>query len=221
MKVAIDAGHGGRDPGAIGNGLREKDITLDVARRLKVFLERCGIGVVMTREDDVDVSLGERCRIANAHQVNLFISIHVNAGGGVGAEIHIIGGGGRAEVAANKVLPYLIDSGGFRNRGVKVSNFQVLRDTAMPAILAENGFIDNSSDAFKLAKPAVLQSIAEAHAKGICEYFGVAYKAEVSSPTPIVDKDIYLSVRVLQSKSDALIKEILSMGYACKKLDLA
>jgi N-acetylmuramoyl-L-alanine amidase len=219
--VCIDAGHGGADPGAVGNALREKDINLDIARRLRSILQRCGIGVVMTRESDVAVGLAERCRIANVNRVDLFVSIHVNAGGGTGVEVFIVGVGGRAEVCAKKVLPHLVKDCGFRNRGVKVNNFQVLRDTAMPAILTENGFIDHSSDVSKLTNPVFIQTIAEAHAKGICEYFGVAYKAEAPTPAPTLDKDIYLSVRVLQSKSDALIKEIHSMGYACKRLDLA
>jgi len=189
MKVAIDAGHGGSDPGAIGNGLYEKDINLNIAQRLKSLLENCGIEVVMTRADDSFISLSQRCNIANTHQVNLFDSIHINASGvgsAAGVEIHVLGKGGQAEVAANKILPHLTRNGSFYNRGIKVSNFQVLRDTAMPAVLTENGFIDNIFDAGQLSNLVVLQAIAEAHAKGICEYFNITFK-ETIQPKPIVD----------------------------------
>ncbi|MBM3244898.1 MAG: N-acetylmuramoyl-L-alanine amidase, partial [Candidatus Omnitrophica bacterium] len=79
-KVVIDAGHGGNDPGAIGRtGLREKDVNLDIAKRLSKLLRDEGVEVVMTRSSDVFVSLGRRCSIANNANADLFISIHANA----------------------------------------------------------------------------------------------------------------------------------------------
>lgn len=79
--IAIDAGHGGKDPGAIGvNGLREKDVVLDIALRLKTYLtEQYGMKVLMTRADDVFIPLEERTAMANANNADLFISIHANA----------------------------------------------------------------------------------------------------------------------------------------------
>jgi N-acetylmuramoyl-L-alanine amidase len=80
FKVVVDAGHGGKDPGAMGrSGLREKDVNLDVARRLAVFLEERGVDVVMTRRSDVYVSLEDRTAIANRVNPDLFVSIHANA----------------------------------------------------------------------------------------------------------------------------------------------
>ncbi len=93
--VVIDAGHGGRDPGAQANGVREKDITLSVALKLGEYLrERLGINVVYTRDDDRFIELRDRGRIANEHGSKLFISIHVNAArssSAVGTETYFLG----------------------------------------------------------------------------------------------------------------------------------
>ena len=185
MKVCLDSGHGGYDPGAVGNGLLEKDITLDVCLQLKPLLEVNGIRVILTRDGDYATGhlegnliseLQARVNIAEENNVDLFVSVHVNSGGGTGLEILISGAGGDALTAANKVLPYLVQLGGWANRGVKVQNVMVLRETTMPAILTENGFIDNAIDSAKLKDPKFRRTIAVAHAKGVCDYFGIQYK---------------------------------------------
>ncbi|MBI3318865.1 MAG: N-acetylmuramoyl-L-alanine amidase [Candidatus Omnitrophica bacterium] len=78
--VVIDAGHGGKDPGAIGRaGLREKSVTLDIARRMRDLLQQDGLNVVMTRDSDRFISLSRRCQIANQERGDLFVSVHANA----------------------------------------------------------------------------------------------------------------------------------------------
>jgi len=231
MKVCEDPGHGGYDPGACGNGLQEKDITLDIALRLRPLLIHNGIEVIMTREGDyapghlehdLNGELYERVRIAENAKVDLFVSIHINSGGGTGEEVLISGTGGRAETAAKKVLPYLVQVGGWANRGVKTQNVLVLKETSMPAILTESGFIDNAADAAKLKDSNFRQALAVAHAKGICDYFGIQYKEGMSKVAAVkADKDVYLSVRVLDSKADAVTRQIIAMGYATKRLELA
>jgi N-acetylmuramoyl-L-alanine amidase len=184
-KICLDPGHQTKDvdTGAQGNGLRESILTLDICQRIKPLLEFNGFEVVMTREGDtipgvttLNQSLQQRCYIANAAQANLFISVHVNAGGGTGTEVYICGRGGQAERLANIALYYLVQQCAWKDRGVKVANFYVLTNTAMPAILTENGFIDNASDAAKLADPDFRQRIAVAHAKAVCDYYGQTYK---------------------------------------------
>jgi hypothetical protein len=194
MRVAIDPGHNssGFDTGAQGNGLLEQDITLDIGLRLKPLLEANGIQVVMTRTggqvagviNSVTDSLQARCDIANNAVVDLFVAIHINAGGGTGSEVWVVSTGGRAEKAANAVLARLIASCGWANRGVKVTNDYVLKYTDAPAILTENGFIDSVSDSAKLKDSAFIQAIAVAHAKGICDYFGITYAEQPPQPTP-------------------------------------
>ena len=185
MKVCLDPGHGGYDPGAVGNGLQEKDITLDVCLKLKPMLEYNGISTILTRdgdyapghlEGDLIGELRARVSIAEENTVDLFVSVHVNSGGGTGVEVLVSALGGRAETAANQVLPYLVQVGGWTNRGVKTQNVLVLKETSMPAILTENGFIDNATDSARLKDPNFRQALAVAHAKGICDFFGVQYK---------------------------------------------
>ena len=187
MKVCLDPGHGGYDPGTVGNGLQEKDITLDICLKLKPILEYNGISTILTRdgdyapghlEGDLKGELWARVDIAEKNKVDLFLSIHINSGGGAGEEILVTGLGGRAEIAANQVLPYLVQVGGWTNRGIKTQNVLVLKETSMPAILTENGFIDNATDAGKLKDPDFRQALAVAHTKGICDYFGLQYKEE-------------------------------------------
>jgi hypothetical protein len=188
-KVCIDPGHqsSGFDTGAQGNGLLEQDITLNIGLRLKPLLEANGIQVVMTRTggqvpgviNSVTDSLQARCDIANNAVVDLFVAIHINAGGGTGSEVWVVSTGGRAEKASNAVLARLIASCGWANRGVKTTNDYVLKYTDAPAILTENGFIDSASDSVKLKDPAFIQGISIAHAKGICDYFGIQYKEKV------------------------------------------
>jgi N-acetylmuramoyl-L-alanine amidase len=212
-KICLDAGHNnyGADTGAEGNGLREQDITLDLVLRIKPLLENNGFDVVLTRSGDyVDgphdtlvQSLQTRCDIANNAGVDFFDSIHVNAGGGTGPEICIQSTGGQAEDAANTILPYLVNAGDWYNRGVKVRNLQVTRDTNMPAILVENGFIDTTTDAQKLADPNFRQALAEAHVMGICKFFNVAYndsQYEIDSAILIYTQDDLETAKRLFSK---------------------
>ncbi len=93
VKVVIDPGHGGKDPGAMGNGLREKDVVLDIARRLAKYLKRAGVKVYMTRNSDVFIPLKERARKANKIMPDVFVSIHANASrsrSGRGIEVYYV-----------------------------------------------------------------------------------------------------------------------------------
>lgn len=88
-KIFIDPGHGGRDPGAVGNGMRESDIVLDVSRLLGNIIEAAGIDVTLSRTDDRALTVNERWQAANAWAATHFISVHVNATGGTGSETFI------------------------------------------------------------------------------------------------------------------------------------
>lgn len=197
-KVCIDPGHNeiGADLGASNGDLIEQVLTLKIAGKVKAGLEFQGqFDVIMTREGEtvngpsttlID-SLRTRCRIANEANVDLFVSIHINAGGGTGSEVLIYGEGGKAEQCANIMAPLIAEAGDWTNRGVKVQNIQVLRDTNMPAILTENGFIDNAQDHQKLQQELWLDLIAEAHVMGICSYFGVSYKSSQTAAPEITN----------------------------------
>lgn len=171
MKIFIDPGHGGKDPGAVGNGLREKDLALDISIIQKALFEKLGHEVKISRATDVFVDLYERVREANAWGADLFISNHVNSGGGQGVEVwHSIYGGKGKEYAykVEKELSKLINSRGLKTkRGKNGDYLYVIRSTRMPAILNEFGFIDNASDAIKLKDNTFRQQLAEAVVKGI------------------------------------------------------
>lgn len=199
FKVCIDAGHNevGADNGARCKNLVEEILTLTITKKIKKGLEAQGnFTVIMTRDGQtvngpattlLD-SLRTRCKIANEANVDLFVSVHINAGGGTGSEVLIYAVGSKAESCAKIMAPLIADAGSWTNRGVKTQNVHVLRETTMPAILTENGFIDSDKDYQKLLKDSILQNIADAHVLGICNYFGVQFRtvttAAVTASTP-------------------------------------
>ena len=177
--IAVDPGHGGDDPGAVGpSGYTEAECALDIGLRLRDLLEAGGAEVVMTRTTDVTVSLSERVNIANNAGADIFVSIHNNAFDGTAQGIETFYYEGlppdsdAAELSHN-LQDELIDEIDSPDRGVKTANFYVLRETWMPASLTENMFIDNPEEEAKLMDPSVRQRIADAHYRAICEYFDV------------------------------------------------
>lgn len=179
MKVFIDPGHGGADSGAIANGLREKDICLTISLMLRNILiqEYTGIFVKLSRTTDRTLTLNERTDIANKWYADLLISVHVNAGGGTGFESFIYHGKYANKERTDRWRGLLHDeivrATMWRDRGRKQANFHMLRESSMPAVLTENGFIDTVENAKKLKNEAFLEQIANAHAVGIAKIFGL------------------------------------------------
>ena len=177
-RICIDAGHGGKDPGAVGrSGLNEKDVNMQVALKVAdLLMDR--YTVVMTRTDDQYVSLGKRCDIANQSKSRLFVSIHCNA-----AENHEANGietfhyytSTRGKLFANAIQRGLIALTDRRDRGVKAAGFQVLRDTSMPAALIELGFITNAEEEQLLQNEEFQNACAKAIVKGIDDFFDRGY----------------------------------------------
>lgn len=149
IKVFIDPGHGGKDPGASGYGLQEKNVVLDIALKTAEKLSRgyLGIAVNLSRTTDKFIELEERSRMANDWGSDYFISIHNNAhtGSANGFESFIHNGNVSKETKdmQKKIHEYLINRIDATDRGMKDANFNVLRNTSMPAILIEYLFIDN------------------------------------------------------------------------------
>lgn len=149
-KIAIDPGHGGRDPGAVFEGRQEKDDVLDLALAVGQILEDSGIDVVYTRVDDIYNTPYEKATMANNSGADLFVSFHRNAmptpGSAGGAEVLVYSDEGLPADLARNVLDQLAEVG-FQDRGViERKNLVVLRRTQMPAALLEVGFIDNPAD---------------------------------------------------------------------------
>ena len=166
--VVIDPGHGGGDRGTHWNGLTEKLLTLDVARRVETFLRDHGVATVMTRRSDRTVSLDDRARLANRFSGSLLVSIHFNANRITGISGHeTFYRSDRGRGVAQSIQRSLADALPGPDRGVTNNNFAVLTRTKGVAVLVECAFISNKAEAARCATPSHRQRIAEAIARGI------------------------------------------------------
>lgn len=181
-RIYIDPGHGGSDPGASANGLQEKDVTLDIALRTRDILNEqySGHTIKLSRTSDVTKSLDARTNEANNWGANFFVSIHINAGNSTGYESFTWNGSHenkeRTNAIRNTIHNETVEQTGFTDRGKKEANLHVLRESSAPAILTENGFIDNAADADKLKSDAFIEEIAQGHADGIARALGLPAK---------------------------------------------
>ncbi|MNM10417.1 Sporulation-specific N-acetylmuramoyl-L-alanine amidase [compost metagenome] len=182
-KVWIDAGHGGKDPGAARNGLQEKDIALAVSLAIKSKLENEyeGVQVLLSRSTDVFLELKDRTNKANAAGADLLVSIHCNAGGGAGGfETFRFTSASAASRALQNVIHGEITTAikpfNITDRGQKTGNLHMCRESRMPAVLTENLFIDVKSDADKLKQAKVIEAIVSGHVSGIAKYLGLKKK---------------------------------------------
>ncbi len=191
--ILVDAGHNfeGKDIGARNEDLElaEEEITWQIADKLRKRLEKMGYTVIMTREDVEDSigntsaldSLNARVELAHEKLADLYISIHCNVGGGSGVETYCFSKGGYADRLAGLVQQNITDSTKLYDRGVKTANFYVIKNTLMPAILIETGFMDNEEDAEIISSEKGQNAIAKAIAEAVKEYDGMK---------PIVKKTI-------------------------------
>lgn len=176
QRIVIDAGHGDHDPGAVSNGVREKDIVLDVALRVETLLKNAGADVLMTRSNDSFLSLEERTKFANNNQADAFVSIHANAATNTsanGTETYWdkTNAAAESEELAKSIQEKLIEKLGTNDRGVRQSGFYVIKNTKMPSVLVELGFVTNPEEAKKLADNTFRQKAAEAIYEGIVEFY--------------------------------------------------
>ena len=189
MRICLDAGHGRETAGkrSPDESFFEYEFNRDVTNRLKDILERYNIEVLLTCDDEHDIDLKVRCEYANANNCDYYVSIHANAHkeywtDASGWEIHIVGKGGNAEKLAKCIHKYSKELG-LKDRGIKVSSFQVLRDTDMPAVLIEHGFYTNKEEVEKLKDSTFRQRCAIADAKGILEHLGIEYGEDINVAT--------------------------------------
>ncbi len=175
--VVIDAGHGGKDPGASGNGIVEKNLVLDISSLTKKLLENAGYNVIMTRTTDEFLELSQRASIANNSNADIFVSIHGNSfnGSAKGIETYWYDKyeSKKSEELAKSIQQELISETKSSNRGVKKGNFHVIRETKVPSALVEVGFIDNKDEAKKLKQSSYKENVAIGIVNGIKKYFQV------------------------------------------------
>ena len=172
VKIVLDAGHGGDQPGCVINGATEKDITMSIVLLLQEKLESEGAAVVLTRCTDRDVSLLDRAEIANNAGANYFISIHCNSyeddSSVKGLECHYYQSDEGENLA--EAITLSADNHLITTREVKEESYAVLRETATPAVLIEVGFLTNTEERGKLLSPEYQELLVDAIANGILNY---------------------------------------------------
>lgn len=176
--IILDPGHGGKDEGAHIHKVMEKRLTLRTAYLVKKELEQLGYRVVMTRARDIYISLSSRAQVANRRAEALFVSLHYNSSASPsakGVEIYYYGKGEgpraqQSKKMASSVLKHLVRTTGCHSRGIKRGNFLVIRETEMPAVLIEGGFLTNHEERSLLTTPAYLEKLAKGVARGIDEF---------------------------------------------------
>ncbi|WP_187434568.1 N-acetylmuramoyl-L-alanine amidase [Paenibacillus methanolicus] len=192
--VAICDGHGMETPGkrtpafADGAVMKENEFNRAVAAKLDAHLKRCGFRTLLVAPADADTPLQARTDAANKAKADLYISIHANAAGEAwgsarGIETFHYPTSAASKRVAEVLHRHLIAGTQLPNRGVKTADYHVLRETNMPAVLVEAGFMTNQDDARLLLSESYRNECAEELARGICEYFGVAFKREETKPS--------------------------------------
>nr|MDH3164078.1 N-acetylmuramoyl-L-alanine amidase [Bacillus licheniformis] len=173
--VYVDAGHGGEDSGAVGNGSLEKDVNLEVAMLIDEKLKEEGADTVASRTDDTFLTLEDRVAKASKNASDLFISIHANSAvpeaSGTETYFDSTYQAADSERLASDIQERLPDALGTRDRGVKESGFYVIKNSQMPSVLVELGFITNKTDADKLESPEYQEKVADAIADAVVSYY--------------------------------------------------
>lgn len=214
VKFYLDPGHGGSDPGAVGNGLLEKVLTLKIAKRVETLLTAYQeVQTKMSRTGDTYPSLSDRTNEANSWGADYFMSFHINAGGGTGYEDFVFTGSSKSIAYQNIIHAEIIKNiGTMKNRGKKQANYQVLRNTKMPSILTECGFIDSASDVALLKQDEFINGLAQGHVDGLVKAFGLI-KKEVGG---VAEEKIVLTPGQQRAK-DMLVKHgLMADNYEVK-----
>lgn len=209
-KAYLSFGHGGSDPGAVANGLKEKDINLVVGLACNEVLVRHGVTTILSRTTDENDPVSQEVREANASGAELAVSFHANAGGGDGFEgFHYSKdeNGKRLVLLAEKHMKEL----GQNSRGAKVGDkLYFINSTDMTAVLFESFFLD-SNDRFIGDTIEEQKAIGVAYAKAILEYFGIAYKE------PVVESNTLYRVQVgayrQKANADAMLQKVKAAGF--------
>lgn len=216
-KVFLSAGHGGADPGAVGNGLKEKDINLQIELACGAELARHGVSVVYSRVKDENDPVGEEVREANASGASVAVSFHTNAGGGDGSESWYY-----STSANGKKLAQMLEDEtkklGQNSRGIKpTTGLAFCKNVNCVAVLCECGFID-SSDIKIVDTTAEQKQFGIAYAKAILKYLGIAYKEEVVQKPAASTGTIYrvqVGAFSVRANAEAMQKKLREAGFDC------
>lgn len=190
-KVFLGVGHGydkvtGKgDPGAVGHGFKEADLTLNVALACRDMLVKHGVSVEMSRTKQELDPLADEIKECNTFNPDLAVDIHINAGGGDGFEVFHYSGGGASKTLAGNIETEVLRIGQ-NSRGLKTKvddkgkdYFGFIRQIKAPSVIVECAFIDNQKDLEIIDTPAEQKTFGIAIAKGILKTLGISYKNEI------------------------------------------
>lgn len=211
-KVFLSAGHGGVDSGAVGNGLKEKDINLQILLACKSELERHGVTVVCSRTKDESDPVAEEVKEANASGADIAVSFHTNAGGGDGSETFYYKGSAKGQKLAELCEKHT-KAIGQNSRGVKTNNLMFTREAKMVAVLCECAFIDKASDISIVDTLAEQKAFGVAYAKAILEYFGIAYKNPVANNTSGTIYRVQVGAYSVKANAEAMLAKLKKAGF--------
>lgn len=218
QKVFLSAGHGGTQPGAVANGLKEKDINLQTLLACKDVLERHGVPVVCSRTTDENDDVYEEVKEANASGADLAVSFHANAGGGDGFEAFYYSTSTKGKQLAQLSEKYVKELGQ-NSRGIKTGDhLYFVRNTSMTSVLFESFFLDNLKDKEIGDTVAEQKAFGVAYAKAILEYLGIKYVEKETVKTnneQAADKLFRVQCGAFKSKENAerLLKRLKDLGF--------
>ena len=173
IKIIVDPGHGGRDPGTLGgvwSRLPEKDIVLMIGNELAELLDRCGATVISTRTTDRFIELDRRAELADRKKVDLLVSVHADAiadSGISGATVYVARKARHESIKVAKSICRAFRQAGIICRGMRRADFRVLAKHTRPAVLVECGYMTNYNDSAALHTKAYRSKVAMVIAKGI------------------------------------------------------
>lgn len=220
-KVFIGVGHGGADSGAVGNGLKEKDLNLAIATACADELKRNGVTVQMSRTKDEEDTLNQEVAECNKFAPDLAVDVHNNAGGGDGVECWYSIVGGTGKTLADNILKE-VTAIGQNSRGAKTKKgsdgrdyYGFIRMTKAPAVIVECAFIDNKTDIAIIDTPSEQKTMGVAIAKGILRTLGIAWKAPVATDKNVGNKIYRVQVGAFADKTNAenMLKKLKSAGF--------
>lgn len=221
-KVFLGVGHGGTDSGAVGNGLKEKNLNLAIALACRDELKAYGVDVGMSRVKDENDTLNDEVKECNAFSPDLAVDIHNNAGGGDGAEVYYHYKGGVSKTLAENINAQIVKIGQ-NSRGIKTrlnssgtDYYGFIRMTKAPAVIVECAFIDNATDIKIIDTAAEQKAMGIAIAKGILKTLGIEAKP-VTTPTQTQSGNKLYRVQVGayadKTNADKMLAKLKAAGF--------
>ena len=227
-KVFVGIGHGGSDPGAVANGLKESNLALDIGMRLNALLKAAGVFTLISRTADVDDDLPDKIARCNVFDPDLALDIHINSGGGIGWEAFVYSGGGTSKLLAQNIeqeVKKITISRGLKTKlnSSGADYFGFIRQVKAPSVILEAAFIDNLKDVERIKTGEGRQRFAEAYAAGILKTLGIK-TAQAEGGGAVCCKVSYKTLEEVPEYGRAIIKKLIDKGllkgYADSSLGL-